>query len=547
MKTYSNRSSYITLVIGFSLSAILAWSVAELRDDAVRVQIKAEMKELSYQISRELFINFEALYIVKGLFDSGYPVKAQAFERLASETLSRHNHILSLQWAPLVSAAQREQFEQQVQSEFKGYQLREPSRNSNKIPARNRKVHFPVLYREPASRSFLGLDLAGHPIQIEAIRRAVQRGGLEVSDPLSLRGQSLNLQSDRRDFLAVLPVFGGDTDTRSLRVENLKGVVVGEFSIHTIMRDVIASSRIAGLHVTLFDLNTQQSRGFESSVLFSQQPVTSAVPDMQQRFGINNLGGHNWQLVVAPSEGFMHERKGQLAYIVMLMGMMITGGLAAYIRMVSRREVDQSVAIKEKSHEISLSHKRLDHLSQTDGLTGISNRHFFDISFDQEWKRTRREHQPMALIMFDMDCFKHYNELNGRLQGDECLRNIAELVKSTVHRPGDLFARFDGQTFALLLPNTPSAGALMMGEQCRQLVESISIPHNRSSVSDKVTISVGVCSLIPDDSMDKEQLLDLTDQALVLAKDRGRNQVVDAMEESLKPRPPRKRVVDIND
>lgn len=543
MKHYSNRLSYIIFGIGFLLSVILAYQMVNLRNDAIRVQIKAEMKELSHLVSRELAVNLEALYAIKGLFSSNPAATPQQFQELVQETMARHRHLRGVQWVPKVMSAERQGFEQQMQQVFADFQVLEPTTDKSRIPARNRSAHFPVALAEPGGGQYLGQDLAGQTIALEAIRQAVRTGGLTITDPIT-DGSSANLQNTQRDFLALLPVFKMQTQAQ---VDNLRGVVVGQFSIWTLMRDVLSVSRLAGLHVTLFDLSTQQKRGFESSVLFSQMPPSIAVDTMSQRFLLNNLGGHNWQLIVTPSEGFMNERKSTLAYVVMMIGMMISGGLAAYLRMVTRRNVDQVDAIKEKNHEIKLSHKHLEQLNQTDGLTGISNRHFFEESFDQEWKRTRREHQPIALVMFDLDLFQHFNELNGRLRGDECLRNIAELVKSTIHRPGDLFARFDGQRFVLLLPNTPSAGAMVVGEQCRQLVESIGLPHRRSTVSEVVTVSVGVSALIPENDMHHEQMLDMVDQALTLAKDRGRNQVVNAEEEGIQPRELSKSSLSIND
>ena len=90
MKAYSNRLSYITLAFGFVVSALIAWNIGELRQESIKVQLKGEMKELSYQVSRELFINFEALYVIQGLFTGSSTVSATEFDRVAEQTLSRH-------------------------------------------------------------------------------------------------------------------------------------------------------------------------------------------------------------------------------------------------------------------------------------------------------------------------------------------------------------------------------------------------------------------------------------------------------------------------
>ncbi len=545
MKDHSNRLSYIIMVIGFTLSAVLAYQMASLKNETLREQIKSEMKELSLLVAHDLALNFEGLYTVQGLLASSTSVTQVTFDQLAEQTISRHRHLRGVQWAPRVMSAQRAAFEQQMRQTFSDYQILEPTTDNSRIPARNRAVHFPIALSRPTGDQ-LGIDLAGQSVPLAAIRQALQSGEMTISDPLAQPGSKADLQNTQRNFLAILPVFR-ERNSPHNQIDDLRGVLVGQFTIWTLVRDALTTSHLAGLHVTLFDLTTQQQHGFDASVLFSQMPASPAVDDMAQRFMLNNLGGHNWQLIVAPSEGFIHERKSSVAYIVMLLGIIITGFLTAYLRMMARRNQQQMIAIKEKNHEIQLSHKHLEQLNQTDGLTGISNRHYFEECFDLEWKRTRRERQPIALVMFDLDCFQHFNEVNGRLRGDECLRNIAELVKTTIHRPGDLFARFDGQRFVLLLPNTPSSGARVVGEQCRQLVESIALPHRRSTIAEVVTVSVGVCSLIPENSMHHEQMLDMVDQALALAKQRGRNQVVDAESESIRPRTLTERPINIDD
>ena len=216
--------------------------------------------------------------------------------------------------------------------------------------------------------------------------------------------------------------------------------------------------------------------------------------------------------------------------------LLITGFVAAYLRMLSRRSFEIESVAEQRNRALQEANKKLAHLSQTDGLTQIANRRFFDDSFSREWKRARRERKPVSLVLFDLDFFKQYNDQYGHLRGDECLRNIAELVASVINRPGDLFARFGGEEFILLLPNTPETGAWAIAEQCRELVESLAIAHHKSSIAEVVTISVGVCSLIPEDDMTEHDMLDLTDQALYCAKDRGRNLVVSANRESFMPR-----------
>ncbi len=531
MKAYSNRLSYITLIIGFVVSALIAWNIDVLRQDAIRVQLKGEMKELSYQVSRELFINFEALYVMQGLFTGSSSVSPEEFDRVASSTLSRHPELHYLQWAPLVNERDRGSFEQSFRAIDPRFAIREISEKGKWMPASVRGRHFPVVYQADKGMTNVrtGFDLASNMSLLSAINKASETSALVATEPMELKTDGL---SGKR-ILAVLPVF--ESFANGQRGE-LRGVVAGQFTLNRLVQEALMGGRSSGLHIALLDMATLQEKGSDQALLFVRQPVTPPVMDMQQRYMINDVGGRNWQLVVAPSEGFMNERKSDLAYVVMMAGLLITGLVAAYLRMLSKRSFEIETVAEERNHALQQANKKLAHLSQTDGLTQIANRRFFDESFIQEWKRTKREQQPISLVLFDLDFFKQYNDQYGHLQGDECLRNIAELVSSVINRPGDLFARFGGEEFILLLPNTPESGALKIANQCRELVESLSVPHHKSSISDVVTISVGVCSLVPEKGVTENDMLDLTDQALYCAKDRGRNQVVSANHERFAPR-----------
>lgn len=531
MKAYSNRLSYITLVIGLIVSALVAWNIDALRQDAIRVQLKGEMKELSYQVSRELLINFEALYVMQGLFAGSSSVSSEEFSRVAGSTLSRHPELHYLQWAPLVNQRDRERFVQSQRVSDSRFAIQEISDKNRWVPAAVRGRYFPVAYQADKGMSQVrtGFDLASSAPLLAAINKASESSELTATEPMTLKTEG----AEGKHIMAVLPVFESLSNGQA---GELRGVVAGQFTLNRLVQEALMGGRSAGLHIALLDTATLQDKGSDQALLFVRQPVTPPVMDMQQRYMINDVGGRNWQLVVAPSEGFMNERKSELAYVVMMVGLMITGLVAAYLRMLSKRSFEIESVAEERNRALQAANKQLAHLSQTDGLTQISNRRFFDESFIQEWKRTKREQQPISLVLFDLDFFKQYNDQYGHLQGDECLRNIAELVSSVINRPGDLFARFGGEEFILLLPNTPESGALTIANQCRELVESLAIPHHKSSVSEVVTISVGVCSLVPEAHITENDMLDLTDQALYCAKDRGRNQVVSANQENFTPR-----------
>lgn len=175
-------------------------------------------------------------------------------------------------------------------------------------------------------------------------------------------------------------------------------------------------------------------------------------------------------------------------------------------------------------------HKRLEmkllSLSAQDGLTGIANRRTFDQSLESEWHRATRHELPLALVMIDIDHFKLYNDSLGHLAGDECLKKVAHIIQNTCHRPGDMVARFGGEEFVGLLPETSINGMLHIAARIRSAVERAGIVHPASTTAGVVTVSVGAALLIPRQGQNSKTIISHADQALYQAKSSGRNRVV---------------------
>ncbi len=161
-----------------------------------------------------------------------------------------------------------------------------------------------------------------------------------------------------------------------------------------------------------------------------------------------------------------------------------------------------------------------------DGLTDIPNRRRLDQYLTDELMRARRNRNTLALILFDVDQFKAYNDLSGHLNGDTCLRQIAQIATSQLSRPGDLIARYGGEEFAIVLPDTDLTGGMRVAERVRQAVEGAQLPHPGSIVGPYVTISLGVSAVQPTVEPDRFSLLEAVDKALYQAKHGGRNRSV---------------------
>ena len=169
-------------------------------------------------------------------------------------------------------------------------------------------------------------------------------------------------------------------------------------------------------------------------------------------------------------------------------------------------------------------HAEVKLMAMTDVVSGLANRRAFDETLYGEITRASRYSQPISLIILDLDSFKEYNDKWGHPAGDIRLREIADLLRSNVRDP-DLAARYGGEEFALILPNTSKGGAIRLAERLRQSAEA-SAPQKSDGTYPipGYTISLGVATY-PDDAASMEELLLMADNAELMAKRLGKNQV----------------------
>ena len=183
----------------------------------------------------------------------------------------------------------------------------------------------------------------------------------------------------------------------------------------------------------------------------------------------------------------------------------------------------------EKERAINLeviedANEKLRLLSMTDGLTGIANKRHFNEYFEKELHRAIREKNPLSIILVDIDHFKKFNDCYGHIVGDDCLIKVANTLKNSFRRPADLVARFGGEEFSIILPNTDEACEYAI--TCKTAIEALKIPHEQSTTSDVVTVSIGMSSITPNTNSTAIELIQNADKALYRAKESGRNRVV---------------------
>lgn len=195
------------------------------------------------------------------------------------------------------------------------------------------------------------------------------------------------------------------------------------------------------------------------------------------------------------------------------------------LRRRNANECEGAVVSHMNITDRKIAELKLAELASTDELTGLPNRRFFEEISDFEFERVRLFHEPLSLLMVDVDLFKRINDEHGHLVGDDVLRSLAASARSVL-RASDLFARLGGEEFVGLLPRTDREGAIFVAEKLRTAIESasgVAVGENKI----KITVSVGVATV----SRDDRSIVDVVrraDDALLRAKEEGRNRVCEA-------------------
>jgi len=207
-------------------------------------------------------------------------------------------------------------------------------------------------------------------------------------------------------------------------------------------------------------------------------------------------------------------------------GPQLTGLLAYYFMFIFTYFVSGYLSQNLHRNEELLKEllQQTQELSITDGLTGLYNQmHFFEL-LDRETRKSQRHDLTYSLIIFDVDHFKNYNDRHGHLRGSETLKGIAAVMKKKF-RSTDLLAKYGGDEFVIILPQTDKVGAYLAAERLRESVERQPFSGAETQPQGKITISIGLASY-PEHGLTDDELLNRADKSLYFAKETGRNRTV---------------------
>lgn len=258
--------------------------------------------------------------------------------------------------------------------------------------------------------------------------------------------------------------------------------------------ELLSQNRI---HLVLMDIEMPEMNGFELTELIRDRFNTW--------FPIIFLSGNN-------SETYLERGidVGGDDYLTKPVSQII---LSAKIKAMAR--------IADIQKALDEANQRLAKLSNLDSLTQVANRRSLDAFLQNAWQTNCRQRGELSLLMIDIDNFKDYNDSYGHQAGDECLKQVASVLKSSINRATDGLFRYGGEEFTIILPFTPVDGARFKAREIFSKMAEAQIEHRQSTVDQCVTLSIGI-SCSDHSATDKDELVSQADKALYLAKSQGR-------------------------
>ncbi len=190
---------------------------------------------------------------------------------------------------------------------------------------------------------------------------------------------------------------------------------------------------------------------------------------------------------------------------------------------VFRSIQNDQTKLEVTTKKLKIANKKLENVSYTDTLTTLHNRRYFNLLYDRELNRAKRDKSFITFMMLDIDFFKQYNDTYGHIEGDHALKSVAKVLKDTLKRPSDFVFRLGGEEFGVLLTGTNESDSARLAQEICDAIRAREIIHEKSGVNKFLTISIGLVCCIADDALDDELLISSADDMLYKAKENGRD------------------------
>lgn len=513
----------LVFLIGIAVTWKIGVEVDSTRKQLLTAELKANMESW---ISVMEFSTDKEVTLAKTLvsvFEDSPVITREQFDQLSRNAILLYPDLDALFWIPVVTAEQRPVFEGAMNAIQPGFFFKMFAGPAGFIPSPPKDIYHPVYYinGSESSRQFAGWDLGGFGDLSSMFAdltlvddQVAMRFIPSVDDLLSPGNSRPHLQ-----MLLATPLNTSVNLPNGMAQPN-EGYLVFlvNFSlIFNYFSDIPGGDKL--------DIAVTMGSGSAKRDVFAVAPTSG---ELQEEYAVksafSNRATSSWEVTLIPTDEFFASKARGVKVWVLAAGFAITLSLSIYLFAVQRRTALIQEMVEQRTDELQKANHELDRLSRTDYLTGVANRRFFEECLEREWSRAARGKHPVTLLMIDVDYFKTYNDRYGHIEGDFCLQQVCRALSVSTKRPADLVARFGGEEFVVLLPETDE-GAMALAERCRKKVEELEIAHEDSEVSDYVTVSIGLVTLTPAGKQPSRALVKAADDALYQAKDQGRNRV----------------------
>ena len=235
----------------------------------------------------------------------------------------------------------------------------------------------------------------------------------------------------------------------------------------------------------------------------------------------------NYEVNIANYERkkFLQSYNNTIIQLGVVLILIIIAILAISLYVFSSIQKDHT-KLEEATKKLRRANKKLENVSYTDSLTGLHNRRYFNMIYDRELKRAKRNNSYITFMMLDIDFFKQYNDTYGHIEGDFALKSVAKVLKDTLRRPADFVFRLGGEEFGVLLIQTDESNSAKLAREICDKIRGREIKHESSKVNQYLTMSIGVVCCVADDALHEDILISRADEMLYEAKETGRDRYV---------------------
>jgi len=219
---------------------------------------------------------------------------------------------------------------------------------------------------------------------------------------------------------------------------------------------------------------------------------------------------------------FLYTYKSMMQQLSIILSIIIAGVLLVSLYVFKSIQQDHT-NLEKIAKKLKIANKKLENVSYTDSLTNLYNRRYFNLVYDRELKRAKRDKTYITFMMLDIDFFKQYNDTYGHIEGDFALKSVAKVLKDTLKRPTDFVFRLGGEEFGILLSEADESSSAKLARDICDAIRARKIKHENSKVHEYLTVSIGVVCCVADDALEDEILISRADEMLYKAKESGRN------------------------